>query len=45
VVALLAERGPDLLAAMIGVQRVGAAFLNLDPDQPPARLATILGSS
>lgn len=45
VVALLAERGPDLLAAMIGVQRAGAAFLNLDPEQPPARLATILGSS
>ncbi|WFU26394.1 amino acid adenylation domain-containing protein [Bradyrhizobium sp. CB1717] len=45
VVALLAERGPDLLAAMIAVQRVGAAFLNLDPDQPTARLTTILGSS
>ncbi|MBR1090408.1 amino acid adenylation domain-containing protein [Bradyrhizobium manausense] len=45
VVALLADRGPDLLAAMIGVQRAGAAFLNLDPEQPPARLATILGSS
>ncbi|MGX1325251.1 amino acid adenylation domain-containing protein [Bradyrhizobium sp. USDA 377] len=45
VVALLAERGLDLLAAMIAVQRVGAAFLNLDPDQPTARLATILGSS
>lgn len=44
-VALLAERGPDLIAAMIGVQRAGAAFLNLDPEQPPARLATILGSS
>ncbi|MGY4629786.1 amino acid adenylation domain-containing protein [Bradyrhizobium sp. USDA 4486] len=45
VVALLAERGPGLLAAMIGVQRAGAAFLNLDPEQPPTRLATILGSS
>lgn len=45
VVALLADRGPDLLAAMIAVQRVGAAFLNLDPEQPTARLATILGSS
>ncbi len=45
VVALLADRGPNLLAAMIGVQRAGAAFLNLDPEQPPARLATILGSS
>lgn len=45
VVALLADRGPDLLAAMIAVQRAGAAFLNLDPEQPRARLATILGSS
>lgn len=45
VVALLADRGPDLLAAMIAVQRVGAAFLNLDPEQPAARLTTILGSS
>ena len=45
VVALLTDRGPDLLAAMIAVQRVGAAFLNLDPEQPAARLATILGSS
>lgn len=45
VVALLADRGPDLLAAMIAIQRVGAAFLNLDPAQLPARLATILGSS
>lgn len=45
VVALLADRGPDLLAAMIAVQHVGAAFLNLDPEQPPTRLATILGSS
>ena len=45
VVALLADRGPDLLAAMIAVQRVGAAFLNLDPEQPRSRLTTILGSS
>lgn len=45
VVALLGDRGPDLLAAMIAVQRAGAAFLNLDPEQPAARLATILGSS
>ena len=45
VVALLAERGADLLAAMMAVQRVGAAFVNLDPDQPAARLTTILGSS
>ncbi|WP_454624934.1 amino acid adenylation domain-containing protein [Bradyrhizobium cenepequi] len=45
VVALFAERSPDLLAAMIAVQRVGAAFLCLDPAQPAARLAEILKSS
>ncbi|MGY3602902.1 MULTISPECIES: amino acid adenylation domain-containing protein [unclassified Bradyrhizobium] len=45
VVALFAERSPDLLAAMLAVQRVGAAFLCLDPTQPAARLAAILASS
>lgn len=45
VVALLAERSPNLLAAMIAVQRAGAAFLCLDPALPAARLAKILNSS
>lgn len=45
IVALLAERGIDLLAAMIAVQRVGAAFLCLDPAQPAARLAGIIQSA
>jgi amino acid adenylation domain-containing protein len=45
VVALFAERSPDLLAAMIAVQRVGAAFLCLDPALPAARLAEMLKSS
>ncbi len=45
VVALLAEREPNLLAAMIAAQRVGAAFLCLDPHQPANRLASILHSS
>ncbi|WP_027579814.1 non-ribosomal peptide synthetase [Bradyrhizobium sp. Ai1a-2] len=45
VVALFAERSPDLLAAILAVQRVGAAFLCLDPAQPAARLAEILASS
>lgn len=44
-VALLAERSADLLAAMIAVQRVGAAFLCLDPAQPSARLASIVQSA
>jgi amino acid adenylation domain-containing protein len=45
VVALLGERSPNLLAAMLAVHRAGAAFLCLDPTQPAARLAQILGDS
>jgi amino acid adenylation domain-containing protein len=45
VVVLFAERGIDLLAAMIAVQRAGAAFLPLDPTMPPARLAQIIQHS
>ena len=45
VVILLAERGPDLLAAMIAVHRAGGAFLSLDPAIPPARLAQIIQHS
>ena len=45
IVALLAERSSDLLAAVIAVQRVDAAFLSLDPTQPAARLAAMLQAS
>ncbi|WP_367184874.1 amino acid adenylation domain-containing protein [uncultured Bradyrhizobium sp.] len=45
IVALLAERSVDLVAAMIAVQRAGAAFLCLDPAQPAVRLAAILQSA
>jgi len=45
VVGLLAARGADLLAAMIAVQRVGAAFASLDPAQPAERLAAVLQAS
>jgi amino acid adenylation domain-containing protein len=45
VVALLAERDADLLAAIIAVQRVGGAFLCLEPTLPAARLAQIVQSS
>jgi amino acid adenylation domain-containing protein len=44
-VVLLAERNVDFLAAMIAVQRVGGAFLPLDPTTPPARLAQIIQHS
>lgn len=45
VVALLAERGIDLLAAMIAVQQAGAAFLPLDPTLPDTRLAQMIRHS
>jgi amino acid adenylation domain-containing protein len=45
VVALLAERGPHLLAGMMAVQRAGGAFLVLDPTIPAVRLARIIRDS
>lgn len=45
VVILLAERGVDLLAAMIAVQRAGGAVLPLEPAIPAARLAQIIQHS
>ncbi|WFE55720.1 polyketide synthase [Micromonospora sp. WMMD712] len=38
VVGLLTERGPDLVPAMLGILRAGAAFLPLDPNYPVERL-------
>jgi amino acid adenylation domain-containing protein len=37
VVAVLAERTPDLVAALLAILKSGAAYLPLDPRQPPAR--------
>jgi amino acid adenylation domain-containing protein len=37
VVAVLVDRKPDLVAALLGVLKAGAAFLPLDPRQPAAR--------
>ena len=37
VVAVLLDRTPDLVAAILGVLKSGAAFLPLDPRQPAAR--------
>ena len=38
-VALLLDRSPDLIAAVLGVLEAGAAYLPLNADQPEARLA------
>jgi amino acid adenylation domain-containing protein len=45
VVVLLAERGIDLLAAMIAVQQAGGAFLPIDPMIPATRQAQIIQHS
>lgn len=37
-VGICLERGPDLVAAMIGVLKAGAGYVPLDPGYPPARL-------
>lgn len=39
VVAVLLARTPDLIAAILGILKCGAAFLPLDPRQPDARKA------
>ncbi|KNB50555.1 non-ribosomal peptide synthetase [Streptomyces caatingaensis] len=38
-VGLCLDRGPDLIAAMLGVFKAGAAYVPLDPAHPAARLA------
>jgi amino acid adenylation domain-containing protein len=37
VVAVLLDRTPDLVAALLGILKTGAAYLPLDPRQPAAR--------
>lgn len=45
VVALAMERSAELLAAMLAVNKAGAAFLPLDPDAPLPRLQAIIEDS
>ena len=44
VCALALERGPAAVVALLAVLRAGAAFLTLDVDQPPTRLAGLVES-
>lgn len=44
-VAVLARRGPQLVAAVQAAQRAGAAYVPVDPDHPPARVAYLLADS
>ncbi|WP_019925381.1 non-ribosomal peptide synthetase [Nocardia sp. BMG111209] len=38
IVAVLLERGPELVAAELAIMKAGAAWMPLDPRHPPARL-------
>ena len=42
VVALLLERSPDAIAAMLGILKAGAAYLPLDPHEPSERLRQLI---
>ncbi|WP_461087959.1 amino acid adenylation domain-containing protein, partial [Streptomyces deserti] len=42
VVALLLERSPDLLVAILAVLKAGGAYLPIDPEQPAERVAFMI---
>lgn len=45
IIAVMLERSPDSIAAMLAVMRSGAAFLPLDPSYPLDRIAYMLGDA
>ncbi|MEM7355276.1 MAG: amino acid adenylation domain-containing protein, partial [Acidobacteriota bacterium] len=45
IVAVLAQRGPELAAALLGCFQAGAVYLPLDPHHPPPRIRQVLERS
>jgi amino acid adenylation domain-containing protein len=45
VVAICAERSLELVVGLLGILKAGAAYLPLDPDYPPQRLAFMLSDA
>ncbi|MGV1006904.1 MAG: amino acid adenylation domain-containing protein, partial [Candidatus Nanopelagicales bacterium] len=45
VVAILMDRSPEMIVALLGVLKSGAAYLPLDPEYPAARLQYMLADS
>ena len=45
IVALLLERTPTMLAALLGVLAIGATYVPLDPGFPASRLAFMLADA
>src|ERR1043166_5140798 len=45
IVAVLMERSLELMVGLLAILKAGAAYVPLDPEQPPERLALILQSA
>ncbi|MFC5286577.1 amino acid adenylation domain-containing protein [Actinokineospora guangxiensis] len=44
-VGVLVERGPEFVAALLGVLKAGAAYVPLDPSHPAERIAAVAGEA
>jgi amino acid adenylation domain-containing protein/non-ribosomal peptide synthase protein (TIGR01720 family) len=44
-VAVLADREPAMVAALLGVWRIGATYVPLDPEYPPDRWVAVVGGN
>ncbi|WP_158287213.1 non-ribosomal peptide synthetase [Mesobacillus foraminis] len=45
IVALLADRSPEMIVSILGVLKAGAAYLPIDPDYPEERISYMLEDS